>query len=102
MTMLFSGNAEPPPWLSVLRLPALDVAIEMAIVRVEAELRDFLHVCSTSSGARPPDNKTGLLASAGPTSLGTCPRASAHVSMHSIYVESGVRQPAISHGFSVF
>jgi hypothetical protein len=67
MTMLFAGNAEPPPGLNVLRLPALDIAIEMAIVRVEAELLDLLHICSTSSGARPRDNKMGLLASAGPT-----------------------------------
>lgn len=56
MTMLFAGNAEPPPGLYVLRLPALDIAIEMAIVRVEAELCDLLHICSTWSGARVPDN----------------------------------------------
>lgn len=50
--MLFAGNAEPPPGLNVSRLPGLDAAIKMAIVRVEAELRDLWHVCSMRGSAR--------------------------------------------------
>ncbi len=59
MAMLFAGHAEPPPWLSVVRSSALDLAVEVSIIGVEAEPRELVHTCSTASVVSRGDNKMG-------------------------------------------